>query len=218
MILLSDALPRQLVRAVADPRRRRRCRRSTRRSRRAAPADGDVPALRARRGRRAPVGGRPARPGLAHRIGGLEKQDGTGNISYDAANHATMTRLRAGEGRGHRACAGRSRSTRDERRRAARARLGLELRRDPRRRAPRRATRAARSRIAHLRHLNPLPAEHRRGAARLPARARAGDEHRPARAACCAPSYLVDVESLHEGRRACRCSRPRSSRDRGATR
>ena len=37
----------------------------------------------------------PGTPGVAHRIGGLEKQDGTGNISYDAANHATMTRLRA---------------------------------------------------------------------------------------------------------------------------
>jgi 2-oxoglutarate ferredoxin oxidoreductase subunit alpha len=37
----------------------------------------------------------PGAPGLAHRIGGLEKQDGSGNISYDAANHATMTRLRA---------------------------------------------------------------------------------------------------------------------------
>jgi 2-oxoglutarate ferredoxin oxidoreductase subunit alpha len=37
----------------------------------------------------------PGTPGLAHRIGGLEKQDGTGNISYDAENHATMTRLRA---------------------------------------------------------------------------------------------------------------------------
>ena len=37
----------------------------------------------------------PGVAGLAHRIGGLEKQDGTGNISYDPANHATMTRLRA---------------------------------------------------------------------------------------------------------------------------
>ncbi|HXE46493.1 MAG TPA: 2-oxoacid:acceptor oxidoreductase subunit alpha [Conexibacter sp.] len=37
----------------------------------------------------------PGRPGLQHRIGGLEKQDGTGNISYDPANHAAMTRLRA---------------------------------------------------------------------------------------------------------------------------
>ncbi len=36
----------------------------------------------------------PGTPGLAHRIGGLEKADGTGNISYDAANHERMTELR----------------------------------------------------------------------------------------------------------------------------
>jgi 2-oxoglutarate/2-oxoacid ferredoxin oxidoreductase subunit alpha len=36
----------------------------------------------------------PGTPGLRHRIGGLEKQDGTGNISYDPENHARMTRLR----------------------------------------------------------------------------------------------------------------------------
>ena len=37
----------------------------------------------------------PGTPGLAHRIGGLEKADITGNISYDPANHARMTELRA---------------------------------------------------------------------------------------------------------------------------
>jgi 2-oxoglutarate/2-oxoacid ferredoxin oxidoreductase subunit alpha len=37
----------------------------------------------------------PGTPGLAHRIGGLEKQDVTGEISYDPANHARMTALRA---------------------------------------------------------------------------------------------------------------------------
>jgi 2-oxoglutarate/2-oxoacid ferredoxin oxidoreductase subunit alpha len=37
----------------------------------------------------------PGTPGLQHRIGGLEKADGSGNISYDAANHARMTELRA---------------------------------------------------------------------------------------------------------------------------
>jgi 2-oxoglutarate ferredoxin oxidoreductase subunit alpha len=37
----------------------------------------------------------PGTPGLEHRIGGLEKQDGTGNISYDPANHERMTELRA---------------------------------------------------------------------------------------------------------------------------
>jgi 2-oxoglutarate ferredoxin oxidoreductase subunit alpha len=37
----------------------------------------------------------PGTPGLQHRIGGLEKADGTGNISYDGANHQRMTDLRA---------------------------------------------------------------------------------------------------------------------------
>jgi 2-oxoglutarate ferredoxin oxidoreductase subunit alpha len=37
----------------------------------------------------------PGTPGLRHRIGGLEKEDGTGNISYDPVNHAHMTHLRA---------------------------------------------------------------------------------------------------------------------------
>jgi 2-oxoglutarate ferredoxin oxidoreductase subunit alpha len=36
----------------------------------------------------------PGTPGLRHRIGGLEKEDVTGNISYDAANHERMTQLR----------------------------------------------------------------------------------------------------------------------------
>ncbi|MDE2955820.1 MAG: 2-oxoacid:acceptor oxidoreductase subunit alpha [Bacteroidota bacterium] len=38
---------------------------------------------------------RPGTPGLEHRIGGLEKQDDTGNVSYDPENHEHMTQLRA---------------------------------------------------------------------------------------------------------------------------
>ncbi|MBA2359953.1 MAG: 2-oxoacid:acceptor oxidoreductase subunit alpha [Actinobacteria bacterium] len=37
----------------------------------------------------------PGTPGLEHRIGGLEKADGTGNVSYDPDNHDHMVRLRA---------------------------------------------------------------------------------------------------------------------------
>ena len=37
----------------------------------------------------------PGTPGLAHRVGGIEKQDITGNISYDPANHQHMVNLRA---------------------------------------------------------------------------------------------------------------------------
>jgi len=36
----------------------------------------------------------PGTPGLEHRIGGLEKADGHGNISYDPANHDLMVRTR----------------------------------------------------------------------------------------------------------------------------
>ncbi|MEU1008235.1 2-oxoacid:acceptor oxidoreductase subunit alpha [Streptomyces sp. NPDC005890] len=36
----------------------------------------------------------PGTPGLEHRIGGIEKQEGTGNISYDPANHDFMVRTR----------------------------------------------------------------------------------------------------------------------------
>ncbi len=38
---------------------------------------------------------KPGTKGLEHRIGGLEKQDETGNVSYEAANHEKMTMLRA---------------------------------------------------------------------------------------------------------------------------
>jgi len=37
----------------------------------------------------------PGTPGLEHRIGGLEKQQVTGNVSYDAENHEFMVKLRA---------------------------------------------------------------------------------------------------------------------------
>ena len=37
----------------------------------------------------------PGTPGLRHRVGGLEREDGTGDISYDPVNHERMTHLRA---------------------------------------------------------------------------------------------------------------------------
>ncbi len=38
---------------------------------------------------------RPGTPGLEHRIGGIEKADGTGNVSYDPQNHEHMVHTRA---------------------------------------------------------------------------------------------------------------------------
>jgi 2-oxoglutarate ferredoxin oxidoreductase subunit alpha len=37
----------------------------------------------------------PGTPGLEHRIGGLEKEDGSGNVNYEPLNHEKMVRLRA---------------------------------------------------------------------------------------------------------------------------
>ena len=37
----------------------------------------------------------PGTPGLEHRIGGLEKQDVTGNVNYEPLNHERLVRLRA---------------------------------------------------------------------------------------------------------------------------
>src|SRR5262249_30404270 len=37
----------------------------------------------------------PGTPGLEHRIGGLEKQDPTGNVNYEPLNHENMVRIRA---------------------------------------------------------------------------------------------------------------------------
>jgi 2-oxoglutarate ferredoxin oxidoreductase subunit alpha len=37
----------------------------------------------------------PGTPGLMHRVGGLEKEDVTGNVSYDPENHQHMTNIRA---------------------------------------------------------------------------------------------------------------------------
>ena len=43
-----------------------------------------------------------ALPGLTHRIGGIEKQDKTGNVSYDPENHHLMSELRQKENRRYR--------------------------------------------------------------------------------------------------------------------
>ncbi len=42
----------------------------------------------------------PGTPGLEHRIGGIEKADGSGAVSYDPANHQKMTELRRDKVRG----------------------------------------------------------------------------------------------------------------------
>ena len=73
----------------------------------------------------------PGTPGLEHRIGGIEKADVTGDISYDPDNHDLMVRLAPGQDRrdcrGYPAAGGRGPGRRGPR---PGARLGLDLRLD----------------------------------------------------------------------------------------
>ena len=57
-----------------------------------APAEGFRPYARDNKGARPWV--KPGTPGLLHRIGGIEKAQGTGNIDYSPANHQHMTDAR----------------------------------------------------------------------------------------------------------------------------
>ena len=83
----------------------------------------------------------PGTPGLEHRIGGLEKEDGTGDISYDPENHERMTHLRAAKVEKDRRRHPAARGRRPRRRRGAPGpRLGVDAtgrsgRRPPRLRA-----------------------------------------------------------------------------------
>jgi 2-oxoglutarate/2-oxoacid ferredoxin oxidoreductase subunit alpha len=135
----------------------------------------------------------PGTPGLAHRIGGLEKRDLTGDISYDGANHERMTALRAAKVDG-----------------IAAELPPLEVDEDPGASvlvlgwgsslgAIRAAARRLREKdrpvaIAHLRHLHPLPANtgevlHRYDRVLVP-EMNTGQLAQVLRA-----KYLVDVES-----------------------
>ena len=98
----------------------------------------------------------PGTRGLAHRIGGLEKADVTGNISYDGANHARMTELRAAKIAG--VAKDIPRLEVDTEPGARLLVLGWGSSEGAIRAGVRRARQAgAKVASAHLRHLNPLP-------------------------------------------------------------
>jgi 2-oxoglutarate/2-oxoacid ferredoxin oxidoreductase subunit alpha len=98
----------------------------------------------------------PGTPGLTHRIGGLEKQDVTGDISYDGKNHARMTEIRASKVAGIAAELPQLEVDADEAAELLVLGWGSSLG------AIRAAARRVRVNghavaVAHLQHLNPLP-------------------------------------------------------------
>ena len=122
----------------------------------------------------------PGLPGLEHRIGGLEKEDGSGNVAYDGANHERMTRLRAAK------IAGIAHDIPptdvddpDGGRRRAGGRVGLDLRRH-RRRGPAGAGPGLPGRPCPPRAPQPLSGRPRRRARPLPEGAGARGQPGPA--------------------------------------
>ena len=97
----------------------------------------------------------PGTPGLAHRIGGLEKQDASGNISYEPANHAAMTAHRAAKVAGVEVPPLWVDADEDARVLVLGWGSSYGVVRAAARRVREKGTPVA---IAHLRHLNPLPA------------------------------------------------------------
>ena len=136
----------------------------------------------------------PGTAGMQHRIGGLEKADKTGNISYDPANHDFMTRTRQAKVDGIAASMPPT-DVDDPDGDATVAVIGWGSTYGPIGAACRRIRRSGRS-VAqiHLRHINPLPADLGDILAPLRPRRLPRDEPRPARAAA-ARQVPVDVES-----------------------
>jgi 2-oxoglutarate ferredoxin oxidoreductase subunit alpha len=101
----------------------------------------------------------PGTAGMQHRVGGLEKADKTGNISYDSANHDFMTRTRQAKIDGIAASLPPT-EVDDPDGDASVAVIGWGSTYGPIGAACRRVRRTGRS-IAHihLRHLNPFPAD-----------------------------------------------------------
>ena len=98
----------------------------------------------------------PGTPGLEHRIGGLEKADGKGSISYDPDNHDKMVRLRAAKISGINVP---DVVVNDPNGDASVLAIGWGSTFGPIGAAARRVRAQGRSiATAHLRHLNPLPA------------------------------------------------------------
>ena len=204
-------VPRERLRAVAHPGRRDAPGHLDEFA--TAPNDDDAASSRtSATPRRSRGRGRsPGRPGLEHRIGGLEKEDETGNVSYDPENHDRMVRLRAAKVAGIAADIPELEVDDPGRRRHARPRLGLDVRRD-RRGGAARARERAQGRDGAPPPPEPVPAQHGRGRARLRQGARPGDE--PRAAADADPRRVP----RRRGRATTRCAGGRSGRRSSRTR
>ena len=135
----------------------------------------------------------PGTPGLEHRIGGLEKGDGHGNISYDPANHDFMVRTRQAKvDRVADSIPPLEVDDPDGRAKVLVLGWGVDVRPDRRRRTPGPQGRLPR-RPGPPAPPQPVPERPRRGARPLRQGARARDEPRASSRMLLRAKYLVDV-------------------------
>jgi 2-oxoglutarate ferredoxin oxidoreductase subunit alpha len=135
----------------------------------------------------------PGTPGLEHRIGGLEKANGSGNISYEPANHDLMVRLRQAKIDGIEVP---DLEVDDPSGAAELLLLGWGSSFGPIGEACRRARRRGiKVAHAHLRHLNPFPANLAEVLARYPTVV-APEMNLGQLALLLRGRYLVDVQSV----------------------
>ena len=130
----------------------------------------------------------PGTPRLMHRIGGIEKEDGTGNVSYDAENHELMTRIRAAKVAGIANDIPPVELDDDDGAELLVLGWGGTWGADQRGRAPGARRGQARSRTRTSRHMNPFPADLGDVVRGYPKMLRARDEPRPAVEAGARPS------------------------------
>ena len=142
---------------------------------------------------------KPGTPGLEHRIGGIEKEPGTGNIDYSPEAHAEMTDSRR-QGRRRRGLDPRPGRLPRRRRRGKLAVVGWGSTFGPIHQAVRRArARGLDVSHIHIRHISPMPKNLGCAAQGLRADPRARDEHRPAqdRAARPVPGRRAAADQGH---------------------
>ena len=139
----------------------------------------------------------PGTPGLEHRVGGIEKQDVTGNINYDPLNHERMVRLRAAKVEAVADEIPDAVPAGDTVRRSSDRRLGLHARPNHCR-AQNRACKGPVRRPRSSAPPEPAAEKSRRRPETLQARSRPRNEHGPAPDDLCAPNIFVDAQGYNK--------------------
>ena len=145
-----------------------------------------------------------------HRVGGIEKEDGTGNISYDPENHDKMTRIRAAKIAGIANDIPLDRSRRPGRRRLPRAVVGWHVGRGDRGGTRRVRGRGKQDRARAPAAHEPVPVATSATSCSATRRCFVPELNLGQLSKLVRAEYLVDATSYRQGRSASRSTPPSS--------